>query len=140
MANFIYAKGKASNMKYLVAISRENIGIAMAELEGLFGNSLYQGNGTALFESTSTKLFGRLAYTNAVYRFLFSCSLRDLPRRIKEFAWQSIYRENFCVRIHGSNLYSEKDLAGYICGQEIIADGGRMFYSHLSGTKKKENK
>jgi tRNA (guanine10-N2)-dimethyltransferase len=101
-------------MKYLVVISKDSRCIAMGELAALFGKVEDIGEGIAMVDAIDIALFGRLAYARAFCKFLFKCSLKDLPRKMQSYNWQSVYKKNFCLRLHNCAGYSEKVLAGYI--------------------------
>lgn len=81
------------------------------------------------------KVSKRLALTKCIYRILFDCKPIDLEKWMKNFDWNSIYRNNFCLRLNYFNknliinkstnrkfnkkinkikIYEEKDLAGYV--------------------------
>ena len=73
------------------------------------------------------KIFKKLALTRSLYKLLFKCEIEDTEKILKKFDWNSIYRGNFCLRIHYLNHINkkpiknnkirkskEKGLAGYI--------------------------
>jgi len=70
-----------------------------------------------LYKETANELAKRLAYTHNIYQLLFECKTNNLIKKLEEFNWQSIYKENFCLRINGKTNYKEKELAGYIWGK-----------------------
>jgi tRNA (guanine10-N2)-dimethyltransferase len=53
----------------------------------------------------------RLGYTHMIYRFLFECKKKDLEKNIDSFEWNSIYKKDFCVRIHDTSEFEEKKVA-----------------------------
>jgi len=66
----------------------------------------------------------RLALTKGIYRLLFECSIGDLIKTMKDFGWNSVYKDDFCLRVNNLEdynknsikkiRYTEKRLAGYI--------------------------
>lgn len=65
--------------------------------------------------------FQRLALAKSIYKYLFECKIYDLTKIMKDFGWNSVYKDDFCVRLYDfSNgnknkiKISEKKLAGYI--------------------------
>lgn len=80
-------------------------------------------------EKSLMELCRRLALTKSAYKLLFECKAKDIKKSMKSFDWNSIYKDNFCLRMHNlsdnkktENIeknnqikrYSEKDLAGCI--------------------------
>lgn len=100
-------------MKYIMLMSQP-VRVAKLEIEGLLGTKPKVFGKICVLESDKRELFSRLAYTNEVYRFLFCCRVEQLVKSMEGFAWQKIYKENFCLRVHGSSDFSEAKLAGYI--------------------------
>ncbi|MFH1511468.1 MAG: DNA methyltransferase [Candidatus Woesearchaeota archaeon] len=98
---------------YFVVVSKDHPDIAVAELNSMSCN-VSKVCGNLVFCRTITKFCQRLAYSNFCYKYLFCCNLSILPRRMKEFSWQSVCSKDFCVRLHGSKEYSEKELASYV--------------------------
>lgn len=75
--------------------------------------------------SSLMRLGKRLALTKGIYKLLFECKAGELADIMKKYDWNSIYKDNFCLRIneikkivsprnHFFADYSEKNLAGYI--------------------------
>ncbi len=106
-------------MKYLFLLSKEDLKLAREEVLSLFKveNSRLVSN-LLFLDLDNIELADRLAYTRKIYGFLFEADRRKLVEKIKEFDWQSVYKKNFCVRIHrvkgAPAEMSEKTLAGYI--------------------------
>lgn len=105
-------------MKLIFLLSGENLELAKEEVlslasikDYLFVNKLLIIN---LNKKAINELVKRLAYTHNIYQYLFECKINDLIKNIENFNWNSIYKENFCLRINGKTDYKEKKLAGYI--------------------------
>jgi len=56
-----------------------------------------------LNENLDKNLVKRLALTKSIYKMLFECKIEDLTDSMKNFGWNSIYQDSFCLRIHDSN-------------------------------------
>ena len=67
----------------------------------------------------------KLALSKNIYKCLFECKINDLKEKMKSFCWNSVYKDNFCLRVNhfGGNdkkpnknqkEFSEKNLAGHI--------------------------
>ncbi len=96
-------------------LSKENIELARAEVLALTNAANYEVDDNILILDTKEeRLYARLAFTKAIYRFLFSCKEDELEKSLKGFDWKSIYDENFCIRTHGGIKQKEKDLASYV--------------------------
>ncbi len=114
-------------MKYIFLLSKEDLRLAKEEVLSLFNVRKHRLIDNLLFlDLDNINSADRLAYTKRIYQFLFETKKVDLTENIKEFNWQSIYKNNFCVRTHRlDNIstggrrgweggLSEKILAGYI--------------------------
>ncbi len=104
-------------MKHAFLLSGENISLAKAEVLALLGKEKARLVDKLLFlDVTDIKNIDRLAYTNKVYSFLFSCKIKDLKKNMQNFNWQEVYKKDFCLRINDSNKsgFSEAKLAGYV--------------------------
>ena len=114
-------------MKYIFLLSREDIKLAKHEVLSLLNIKNSKLIDPLLFlETNNPELANRLAYTKKVYQFLFETNEKDLISKIKEFDWQSIYKKDFCVRVHNihqqevnkekecKTTIKEKDLASQI--------------------------
>ena len=100
--------------------SGENIKLAAQEVISILGAGKYSLLGKTLAVSADdldiSEFEKRLAFTKSIHRLLFQCS-KNLIRKIKNYGWNSVYNENFCVRIiNNRNItnFSEKSLAGNI--------------------------
>ena len=100
-------------MKYLFLFSKEDLRLAKEEALSLFDKKGKLVNNLLFLDLDNIERADGLAYTRKVYQFLFETDKKNLIKKIKEFDWQSIYKQNFCVRIHNSDL-KEAKLASYI--------------------------
>ena len=107
-------------MRYAFLLSKEDIKLAKEEVLSLLDIKKFRLVNNLLFlDLDDIKLADRLAYTKKIYQFLFKSNKKNLIKEIKNFNWQSIYKGNFCVRVHKlgestiKNL-KEKELASYI--------------------------
>lgn len=137
-------------MKYAFLLSGDYIDLAKEEVLSLFDFEEYKplnnlliidirNNGKSL-----KKLSKRLALTKSIHKLLFECKINELIEIIKNYDWNSVYEDSFCLRIcyldngtitkksidnksnkkismnksikNNKNIkkYSEKELAGYI--------------------------
>jgi tRNA (guanine10-N2)-dimethyltransferase len=135
-------------MKHLFLLSGDYIDLGIDEIISLFDVKDYNFFERLLVADLENKnnkekinkLFQRLALTKSIYKFLFECKLNELIDFMKNFNWNSVYEDNFCVRIYNLNnkiqnkkskktrttfrshhgksepfvILSEKELAGYI--------------------------
>lgn len=114
-------------MKHIFLLSKEDLKLAKEEILSLFNSKKSKIISNLLFmDLDNIELANRLAYTRRIYQFLFETSEKDLIKEIKKYDWQSIYKKNFCVRIHRLNdtpignrkewvaVDTEKKLAGCI--------------------------
>ena len=105
-------------MNYIFLLSKENLKLAKEEVLSLFNiNKFKLINNLLLLDLKNTQLADRLAYTKRIYQFLFKSNKKNLIKDAKEFDWQLIYKQNFCVRIHslnGNTNLKEKDIASYV--------------------------
>jgi len=133
-------------MKYVFLLSGDYIDLAREEALSLFEIKKCKSLNSLLVadlnnnENEFIRIFRRLALAKSIYKFLFECKVNDLIEAVKDFDWNSIYKDNFCVRVHnldnsmknsikiqnqkilttsksnayGGNPLAEKRLAGYI--------------------------
>ncbi len=117
---------------YVFLLSGENIKLAAQEVLSLLEAKKFILIGKLLVIRNANLDIGelekRLAFTKSIHRLLFQCNKNDLIRKIKNYDWNSVYNENFCVRIiNNQNIlikksktgnkkaeFSEKSLAGHI--------------------------
>jgi len=101
-------------MKHIFLLSKENLGLAKAEVLALAGKKSAKLIGNILILDADFD-FSRLAMTRKVYQHLFMCSIADLEKKMAGFDWNSVYHKDFAVRIYGQgHSFSEKTLAKYI--------------------------
>ncbi|MBR9699486.1 methyltransferase domain-containing protein [Candidatus Woesearchaeota archaeon] len=93
----------------LFLLSKENIGMAKAEVESIAGKGTSDGN-FFLTRSSATQL----GYTRKVFDVLFGCTKKELLKKMETYPWDKVYKKNFSLRIHGKLAYTEKALAGYV--------------------------
>jgi len=131
-------------MRYMFLLSGDYPDIAKEEIPSLLDIKKIKLAGRLLIAETKNekppKPFRRLALTKSIFKVLFECSKGDIEKSMKEFGWNSIYENNFCIRVHdlsaisplkadknpkseraasgsmheGSNPLSEKSLAKHI--------------------------
>ncbi len=130
-------------MKHIFFLSGDYVGLGEHEVISLCDikkyNSVYR-----LFIADldcNRKLVKRLALTKSIYKVLFECNIHELISTMKKFDWNSVYKDNFCLRIYNFNddntitkksinvknnkkynqkKFSEKELAGYVwCSVEF---------------------
>jgi tRNA (guanine10-N2)-dimethyltransferase len=109
-------------MKCIFLLSKENIDLTRAEVLALTKSKKYELISNLLFVESSAseveELSKRLAYTNSIYKLLFSASEKRLIKKLEKYAWQRIYKKDFSLRIHNFTdkklVYSEAELAGYV--------------------------
>ena len=97
-------------------LSKHNIDLAREEVLALTKSKDYELFDNILIteDKSKLKLENRLGYTHKIYKFLFKCKIKDFITKVKNYDWQSIYKKDFCVRIHNSKQFSEKDIASII--------------------------
>ena len=105
--------------QYMFLLSGEDIGFAEAEIQAVTGVQDYILDETVLVAECSLHK-KRLALTRKVYKFLFSCSRKDIEKSMKAFDWKSVYKQNFSLRVHRATKEVKalskdaKELASYI--------------------------
>lgn len=111
-------------MKYAFVLSKENLDIAKEEVLTLVNTTDYNLiKNVLIIEIKNTniikKLAKRLAYTNSICALLFKSDYGNFLKNMEDFDWDSVYKDNFCIRINYLDKefkkgYSEKELAGYV--------------------------
>lgn len=123
-------------MRYIFLLSGDYIEIAKEEILSLINVENYKLLDRLLIAElkNDAKLlnkFQRLALTKRIYRLLFKCKINDVEKSMRNFDWNSVYRDNFCLRTHNfsdnnensiknkinkKNIkeYQEKDLARFV--------------------------
>jgi tRNA (guanine10-N2)-dimethyltransferase len=103
-------------MKQVYLLSKSNLSLSKAEVLSLLDAEEYDQFDNVLIAENKKKmkLEKRLGQTHSIYRFLFKCKKKSLINTIEKYDWEKIYKKNFCVRVHDTAEFTEKDLAGYI--------------------------
>ena len=114
-------------MKHIFLLSGDYIDLGKEEVLSLFNAKNHKLVDrllvTDLTEDLDEKLIKRLALTKNIYQFLFECKAGELNDLMKKFDWNSVYRDDFCLRVNDFNFekfnnktkrLSEKNLAGHI--------------------------
>ncbi|MEM4263537.1 MAG: methyltransferase domain-containing protein, partial [Candidatus Woesearchaeota archaeon] len=97
-------------------LSKQNIDLSKAEVLALFKNKSKLIDNLLILDSNE-KYFDRLAYTKAIYQFLFVCKKNQLKNKIKHFNWNKYYKKNFCVRTPGMGDAFEREIASLVWKQ-----------------------
>lgn len=91
-------------MKHLFLLSGEYPDIAKEEVCSLLNNAKPKSDGKLLIadidENSAAKSAKRLALAKSIFKVLFECSVSDVEKSMKEFGWNSVYKGNFCIRVH----------------------------------------
>lgn len=90
-------------MKYIFLLSGDHVGIAKEEVLSLLGPKKAELVGRLLVSDLDefvTAKTTRLALTKSIYRLLFECYVSDIKKSMKSFDWNSVYKGDFCVRVH----------------------------------------
>lgn len=118
-------------MQYAFLLSGENLELAKEEILSLIDYKDYFPFDKLLIVDVSNKpkfnlldITKRLALTKSICKVLFKCSCNNLIGTIKNYSWNSVYKNNFCVRIINLNnnsginnkkqKFSEEKIAGII--------------------------
>ncbi|MBI2541315.1 hypothetical protein HYV80_01220 [Candidatus Woesearchaeota archaeon] len=93
-------------MKYIFLLSGDYIGLAKEEILSLFDAKEYELSGRLFIAGLSSgeknllRLSKRLALTKSICTFLFECKINELADFMKRFDWNSVYKDDFCLRAH----------------------------------------
>lgn len=105
-------------MKYIYLLSGENLDLAKEEVLALTNAKHEFLDENVLVLDKFNKIMERLAYTKKIYRYLFESEHHNLINHLKNFKWNKIYKQDFCIRIvnphHKRISYEERHLASYI--------------------------
>jgi len=102
-------------MKLILLLSKEHLKLAQDEAIAIIKPSkVIKHSNLLILETDNPEKANRLAYTKRIYQFLFKSNIKNIIKNMKEFGWQSIYKKDFCLRIHNIQELSERNLAGYI--------------------------
>lgn len=102
-------------MKYIFLLSGDYVELAKEEISSLFDvKSSNLIDRLLIIELKNVDLHNkssqRLALTKSIYKFLFECKTDELIDLMKNFDWNSIYKDSFCLRIHNlSNNWSKNN-------------------------------
>jgi|SRR3989338_778714 len=115
-------------MKYIFFLSGDYIDLGKEEVLSLFYIKDFKLLNNLLIvdlknnEKDIKKLSNRLALTKKICKLLFECNINDLINSMEKFDWNSVYKNNFCLRInnnkklknHKQAEFLKKNLAKYI--------------------------
>lgn len=130
-------------MTHIFLLAGDYIKLGIEEVLSLFDFKNYKFFDRLLIvelknnRNTLNKIFRRLALTKSIYKLLFECKVNDIKKYMKNFDWNFVYKDSFCLRINYINhyknsitkksiknetknnkksiqKYSEENLAGYI--------------------------
>ncbi len=93
-------------MKLIFLLSGDYIELGKEEIISLFDVKKYEIFGNLLISeidnngNSLNRIFKRLALTKSIYKFLFECEIDDMISRMKNFDWNTVYKDNFCLRIN----------------------------------------
>lgn len=91
-------------MKYIFLLSGDYIDIAKEEALSLLDLKKVKLAGKLLIAYLNgiplKNQSKRLALTKNIYKFLFQCNTNDVEKSMKNFDWNSVYKDNFCIRVH----------------------------------------
>ena len=93
-------------MKYIFLLSGDYIDLGREEIVSLFDVKKYEIFDKLLIvelkgnENSSNGIFKRLALTKNIHKFLFECKIDELINRMKNFDWNSVYKNDFCLRVN----------------------------------------
>jgi tRNA (guanine10-N2)-dimethyltransferase len=90
-------------MKKIFYLSKQNLELSKAEVLALTGKK-HEVFDNLLIIDTDFKDYERLAYTKRIYQFLFIAYKHDLEKKMEAFDWQSVYKNNFCIRVFDTDL------------------------------------
>ena len=83
-------------MRAVFLLRKENIKLAESEVLALIsGEKIDFTDNVLIAENESRGILKRLAFTEKVYLYLFSCTLKNIKREMNAFDWNSIYKKNF---------------------------------------------
>ena len=95
-------------MKLMLLLSKEFLKLAHDEAIAIIKPSkVIKNSNLLILETTNPEKLNGLAYTKRIYQFLFKSNIKNIKKNMKEFDWQSIYKKNFCLRIHNIKEISE---------------------------------
>ena len=106
-------------MKYIFLLSGDYVELGREEIVSLFDMEDYKIIDKLLIidfknDNILNKTFQRLALTKYIYKLLFECKVNDLIKAMKKYDWNSVYRDDFCLRI---NNFDNRIIKKYINGK-----------------------
>jgi len=105
-------------MKTLFILSKEDLKLACAEFKAVMKKDFKAEDNILIAECNEEeikKAKKRLAYTNSVFQFLFSCKNSELEAKMQGFDWQSVYKDSFVIRaINGEKIKPEEYYAKFV--------------------------
>lgn len=101
-------------MNQCFLLSKRNLEFSRHEVLALAGNVKHELVGNLLIADVRKELSSRLAFTKAVYKFLFRCTSNRFLSKLKNFDWNKVYEKNFYVRLHHFNDIEPFEIAGII--------------------------
>lgn len=105
-------------MKYILQLHQDLPELAKAEVLALNPNSKPKVYDHLLIMESIDPYFKTLAFTKKACQLLFTCKIPELENKLKQFTWQDIYQESFCLRINKKELKNqEKYLSEFIWGK-----------------------
>ena len=139
-------------MKYLFILSGDFIDLAKEEVLNLFDVKDFKIVDRLLIVDLNedkkllNRLSERLALTKRIYKLLFECKINELIKTLKNFDWNSIYKDNFCLRIYyfNNNKIFNKKISNKKLNQktkttsECKRDGSNPFVNHLLQYQEKD--
>ena len=108
-------------MKYLFLLSGDYPDIAKEEVLSLIDSTKVKLIGRLLIADLDAiqlkNKSARLALTKNIFKVLFECKMNDVEKSMKGFDWNSVYRENFCIRVHFLDGINNNSIKNHITHQ-----------------------
>jgi len=100
-------------MKLIFVLSKHNLELSKAEVLSIFPGK-HKLIDNLLFLDTRKTYAGRLAYTKAIYQYLFTCNKKTLERVIRKFDWNKYYEHSFAIRSFGKDHIKDTEIADLV--------------------------
>lgn len=101
-------------MNQFLVLSKEDLNIASYEVIELLNlNKTELIDNYLLFDKEYSNKESNLAYTNKILELLFRCDKNEIKNEINKFDWNSIYKENFSLRVP-QKKYLDKEFGGIV--------------------------
>lgn len=103
-------------MKYIFFLSGDYADLGREEVLSLFDLSKRKVLGRLVIASPDydekilNNKFGRLALTKKICKLLFECKIDGLIETMKNYGWNSVYKDSFCLRIENLNGNDKKSI------------------------------